>query len=78
MKYATGDILIVNEYLRNYFGSITVNTPFNIENMIFISKKESRLGFDLELVVQDSDLIHGYIKPGYTSIDFKVEKEVTS
>ena len=73
LKYA-GDSMIVSEYLKNYFEMITINTPFDIDNMIFIPKKESRLGFDLELVVQDSDLRSGYIKPGYTKLEFEIEK----
>lgn len=50
LKYA-GDIMVVSEYVKNYFDLISINTPFDIDNMIFIPKKESRLEFDLELVV---------------------------
>jgi hypothetical protein len=67
MKYAS-DELVVKEFLRNYFEHVAVNTYFNIQNMIMISRKESRLDYDLELLVKESDIMIGYIKPGYTKM----------
>ena len=73
LKYASNE-LVIKEYLNNYFNSIAVNTAYHIENMIMIAKKESRLDYDLELVVMESDIISGYIMPGYTSLNFEIDR----
>ena len=45
----------VNNFLTQYFSAITVNTPFDIEDVIYISKEESNLYSDMELIVDTSD-----------------------
>ena len=51
----------VNSFLDKYFGSINVNTPYSIFNAVFISKQESNFEFDMELIVDSSNIRTGFI-----------------
>ena len=63
----------VNEFLDTYFGRITENTPYSIFDAVYISKKESKLEFDMELIAESSDQRKGYIKPNFTQIYYSVD-----
>jgi hypothetical protein len=65
----------VNEFLDTYFGAIKINTPFNIFQAVYISKHENKLGFDLELIVEDSDIRNGFIKPKFSQIYYQLDRQ---
>lgn len=64
----------INDFLKKYFGQIKVNTPINREEVLIILKKESKFDFDMELLVEFSDIKKGFIKPGFTIIKFNVDQ----
>jgi hypothetical protein len=65
----------VNEFLDRYFGHISENTPYSIFNAVFISTKESKLEFDMELIAESSDQRKGFIKPNFTQINYSVDNQ---
>lgn len=56
----------INEVLNSYFKSMKVNTPFDIDSIILISKKELKMDSDIEMIIESSTQKKGFIKPGYT------------
>jgi hypothetical protein len=68
------DKLRVNEFLDRHLAQIKVNTPIDTERVILISKRESLLDFDMELIVEFTDTKRGFIKPGYTSCKYYVDQ----
>jgi hypothetical protein len=53
-----------------------VNTAFNVNQIVLISRQESKLDFDVELVAESSDIERGFIKPGYTRLSFTMDKSL--
>jgi len=68
--------MIVNDFLKKFLSSILVKTLIDVRDIIVIGKRESRLEFDLELVVQNSDRQIGYIEPGKTQLRFQVDSSL--
>ena len=52
-KYESFSFQII-EILNSYFKSIKVNTPFDLDSIIIITKKELKLDFDIEMITESS------------------------
>jgi hypothetical protein len=68
----------VNELIDRYFKSVKINTPFDIENIILITRKELKLDFDMELVVESCSNRKGFIMPGYTLIQYHIDNSMNA
>lgn len=56
----------INEILNCYFKSIKVCTPYDIDSIILLTKKDIKMDFEIEIVVETCSSKKGYIHPGYT------------
>ena len=66
----------INEILNSYFKSIKVCTPFNIDSIILLSKKEIKMDFEIEMVVESCSQKTGFIKPGYTKVLLSIDNSL--
>lgn len=58
----------INDILNSYFKSIKVCTPYDIDSIIIMTKKEIKMDFEIEIVVESCSQKKGFIKPGYTKV----------
>jgi hypothetical protein len=56
----------IDEILNKYFKSIKICTPYDIDSIIILSKKDMKMDFEIEIVVESCTQKKGFIQPGYT------------
>ena len=66
----------IDAILNSYFETIKINTPFDLDSIIIITKKELNMDFDIEMVIESSSERKGFIKPGYTQIFLQMDNSL--
>jgi hypothetical protein len=66
----------IDAVLNSYFETIKINTPFDLDSIIIITKKELNMDFDIEMVIESSSERKGYIKPGFTQIVLQMDNSL--